>query len=273
MSRIVVIRHPDDPYDFRYTMFQVTEIWRTRGHEVVDICDPADRVDADLAVLHVDLTRVPEDLHALANSYPRTINGRIKDVTKRRISRNIVEHPMDYDGAVVVKSNYNAAGWREAKLALKERGIKHAKVRTPPYLVYECACDVPDEDWNDPDKVVERFLPERSGDHYVLRYWTFCGDKDASRMVYATEPIVKLANTVKRVFIEEVPEDLRALRHELGFDFGKFDYVVVDGKSVLFDANPTPMLGSGAREPILMQSVVSLADGLDSILARPASAG
>jgi hypothetical protein len=38
----------------------------------------------------------------------------------------------------------------------------------------------------------------------------------------------------------EVPEELRRKRNELGFDYGKFDYAISDGRLVLFDTNPTP---------------------------------
>jgi len=37
-----------------------------------------------------------------------------------------------------------------------------------------------------------------------------------------------------------VPEELHAMWARLGFDFGKFDYVVRDGQIVLLDANRTP---------------------------------
>ena len=37
---------------------------------------------------------------------------------------------------------------------------------------------------------------------------------------------------------------LRAWRARLGFDYGKFDFVVRDGEPVLFDVNRTPTMAS-----------------------------
>jgi hypothetical protein len=37
-----------------------------------------------------------------------------------------------------------------------------------------------------------------------------------------------------------VPDELRQRRHELGFNYGKFDFVLHQGKANLLDANKTP---------------------------------
>ncbi len=46
----------------------------------------------------------------------------------------------------------------------------------------------------------------------------------------------------------EVPEKLRAERERLGFDFGKFDFVMHNGEPLLFDANRTPGTAAAIRE-------------------------
>ncbi len=38
------------------------------------------------------------------------------------------------------------------------------------------------------------------------------------------------------------------MRKDLGFDFGKFDYAIVDGRVVLYDVNRTPNLGNLPKE-------------------------
>ena len=38
----------------------------------------------------------------------------------------------------------------------------------------------------------------------------------------------------------EVHPQIRELREAMGFDYGKFDYVVRDGEAILLDANKTP---------------------------------
>jgi hypothetical protein len=37
-----------------------------------------------------------------------------------------------------------------------------------------------------------------------------------------------------------VPDDLRETRRRLGFDYGKWDFVLHEGRAVLIDANKTP---------------------------------
>jgi hypothetical protein len=53
------------------------------------------------------------------------------------------------------------------------------------------------------------------------------------------EPVIKGANILE---FEEAPTppELYSIRQRLGFDYGRFDYVLRDGKVVLFDVNRTP---------------------------------
>ena len=55
----------------------------------------------------------------------------------------------------------------------------------------------------------------------------------------------------------DVPPALRRRRAELGFDFGKFDYVVQDGEPVLLDANRTPAIDEigGERARLLAPGI------------------
>jgi hypothetical protein len=87
---------------------------------------------------------------------------------------------------------------------------------------------------------VEKYLPEIVDGLYALRTWFFLGSADYVSVKYTNEPIVKGRNAVKRDRLDEVPEELRRLREEFGFDYGKFDFGMVDGKAVLYDANRTP---------------------------------
>jgi hypothetical protein len=57
------------------------------------------------------------------------------------------------------------------------------------------------------------------------------------------------------------------MRRDLGFDFGKFDYAMVDGRPVLFDANRTPTFGDTARE-VYAPIAQSLARGIASFIHR-----
>jgi hypothetical protein len=74
---------------------------------------------------------------------------------------------------------------------------------------------------------------------YCLRTWTFLGDEESATLSYSPVPVVKRAN-VTRYEPCEVPDALRAERRRLGFDYGKFDFVMHEGEPILLDANSTP---------------------------------
>jgi hypothetical protein len=65
-----------------------------------------------------------------------------------------------------------------------------------------------------------------------------------------------------------VPDELRAERQRLGFDYGKFDFVVRDDRPILFDANRTPSSPPPPVTAELTASNANLARGLDAWLNR-----
>jgi hypothetical protein len=73
--------------------------------------------------------------------------------------------------------------------------------------------------------------------------------------------VIKSHSVLRREPISDVPVELRQVRRELGFDFGKFDYGIVDGRVVLYDVNRTPMFGTIGREQYWPR-VQLLAEGL-----------
>jgi hypothetical protein len=250
-----------------YLLKEIAAIWQEEGVKVSVLNGPGPRLDADLVISHVDLTVVPMDHVAYLRQYPRVMNGPVVDISKRMISAHVVDCPDDYDGAVITKSNRNCAGFKEAELAAK--GIlpqRYARTFTA-YRVYPSTAEVPAEIWGDRDVVVEKFLPERRGGQYCLRTWVFFGNKETNSLSYAQEPIIKSMNVTHRVPIAKVPDELREIREELGFDYGKFDYAIVDGKVVLYDANRTPSLGAFSREKY-MPTIKLFASGLQDYLAQ-----
>jgi hypothetical protein len=113
--------------------------------------------------------------------------------------------------------------------------------------------------------IVEKFLAERRDGLYCLRTWVFLGDRETNSLSYSKEPVVKARNVLRRAVVPEVPDELRAMRKQMGFDFGKFDYAIVDGKVVLYDANRTPSLGNFPREQYLPR-IKLLAEGIRAFL-------
>ena len=59
-----------------------------------------------------------------------------------------------------------------------------------------------------------------------------------------------------------MPDELVALRQRLGFDFGKFGYLVYDDRAIVFDVNKTPGLARPPDSP----RVVNLSHGVEDFL-------
>jgi hypothetical protein len=105
-------------------------------------------------------------------------------------------------------------------------------------------------------------LPERTGEGlYALRGWMFLGDKSYGYRLLSSHPLVKVGSMLAHEPLSDVPEELTALRAKLKFDFGKFDYVVHDGRAIVLDTNKTPTY-SGEETPRLR----SLAQGIEAFL-------
>ena len=232
--------------------------------------------------MHVDLTKTPADYARAAARYPKVINGGVVDISKREISDQLVRRGDGYGGPVIVKTDRNSGGSRERQLdqragrrAALRRHIDAWRDRLPwgwrahldtgDYRTFDSVAQVPRAVWFNRSLVVERFLPERQNGHFCLRTWVFLGDRETNAISYATEPVIKSHNVVRREPVPDVPDELRAMRRKLGFDYGKFDYGLVDGRVVLYDANRTPMFGAMRREDYWPR-VQLLAEGIGAFL-------
>ncbi len=245
------------------------EFWHPAGRRVVvhGGLEPAPAAEA--AILHVDLTRIPEAYAALALHYPVALNARPRDISKRRICTTLVSEDDDYDGPVIVKTDLNHRGLPERQLGLEEPRDASRLLPAGGYRIYPRKGMVPREVWTDEALVVQRLHIQREGDLYLLHMWFFLGDRDIVSTYCGAEPVVKLANVVRRVPLhEEVPEAMRRRRAELGFDYGKFDYVIEDGEAVLLDANLTPNNGRAIGNERAGRICAHLAPGIDAIAPR-----
>ncbi len=117
MTHIAIIVGPHDRFEERaFLLREIAEVWRAGGDMRVSVVDGASDLaaeDADLAILHPDLTIVPQRQRAIARRYPRVLNGQVIDISKRRICGHRVRRDDGYDGPVIVKSNFNSGGARE----------------------------------------------------------------------------------------------------------------------------------------------------------------
>src|SRR2546429_8327049 len=101
---ILVLRHPDDLFErTSYVIRALIDEWR-RCDMKVDVTDSADRAeigDDTLVIPHLDLTRTPAAYRQFLDRCPRGVNRRVTDISKRRVSRNLITSPREFDGPVI----------------------------------------------------------------------------------------------------------------------------------------------------------------------------
>ncbi|MFO0857846.1 MAG: hypothetical protein U0640_10870 [Phycisphaerales bacterium] len=280
---IHILIHPLDDFDHSgYLLPRIMPVWQKQGirFQVIKNLSQADG-RADAAINHIDLTRIPHEYNAIFARYPVVINARPRDISKRVISRHLVTKSDAYEGPVIVKTDRNCGGIKEAEVA-RNAGVlrKYARSlhrRLPWYLrnelpgkkypLFESKHDVPWPVWHNPALVVEQYLNEHHEGVNWLRTWHFFGDRETLALRWANHHIVAQPHLLGAKFVSpDIPPEIRALRHELGFDFGKFDFAVVNGTPVLYDTNRTPTNRSLSAEEMHMLTT-TLAAGLPSLLA------
>ena len=269
----------------RYAITHLAEHWRGDGHAVRSIFG-TDRFDAaDLVIVHVDLSVVPARYLDFAARFPIAVNGRVQDIRRTAFSRIRVDRQDGYVGPVIVKSNANHAGAPErarapagvATLRWRVRrrlaAIRRPADDAPPdfatpldYRIFHSAADVPPAWFGRPELVVERFLPERAGEDYAVRNYQFLGDRWTCTRMLAPHPIVNGYTQTAVEDVEPHPE-IERIRREMGFDYGKFDYVVHDGEALLLDANKTTGAGGLPVTPGLQARRRIRAEGIYSFFA------
>jgi hypothetical protein len=252
--RVLILVHARDVGAERrpYQIWGIADVWRRWGIEVVVSRGIKNAIDADVVVNHVDLTVVPDDYLRFLATYRVAVNGRCDDISKRRVSTNLVASGDSWDGPVIVKTDRNHGGRPERRLgwgrvallvspnAWQSRGRWHSRSMLVPddYPIYQSTSDVPSGVWRNPRLVVERFLPEAEGDLFVVRSLALFGDRWINRRRLSPSPIVKAERIVRAEEVEPHPDVFDAARR-LKLDRGKIDYVVRDNRAVIFDVNRT----------------------------------
>ena len=257
-ARIVVLFHAGDrdtPLD-SYLVDHYARYWREAGHDVTYLFGVERFVPADLCVVHVNLSVVPDEYLAFAARYPASVNGSVKDIRKSAISDGLVVPGDGWQGPVIVKSDLNYGGeperilgqsglqrrsrvWRVATRTAARARRRHPAFRDwRDYRIFDSAAEVPGAWWRRPDVVVERFRPEREGGLYHLRMYMFLGDAWRCLRITGTDPVLKAETSTEVVDIEPDPA-VYEWRARFALDYGKLDYVVSDGEPVLIDVNKT----------------------------------
>jgi hypothetical protein len=262
--RIAIITYSIDVFqDSSYLLHLMCEVWQATDMEIVIIKGPQqDLPEADLAILHTDITAIGDDYGRVIDHYPMVINGRVRDISKHVFSDLIVDRNCAYTGPVIVKTNANFGGMRERQE--KHLGGDHQAgidIQRPwrkvewleEYPTFNSPGEVPTGVWRNDKLVVERFLTQRNeSGEYLLQVWVFFGDQEIYYQCVSDEPVIKSHNTKRREFLDpnDLPDSLRETRTKLGFDFGKFDFSIIDGEVVLYDVNRTPGSAGNASDKV-----------------------
>ena len=282
-KRIVVLFHRGDHSAnvSGYIVDHLAGFWREDGHEVTYLFGTKPFVPADLMFVHVNLSLVPDDYLEFASRYPVAVNGRIHDIRKSSISRNLLRPNDPWKGPVIVKSDLNYAGvperllgeswlqrrfqpWRELTRRAARVAGRSAPFPDPRnYLVFDTLADVPAKWFHDRNVVVERFRPEKEGGLYHLRMYQFLGDRTICTRLASPDPILKARGSV-RVERIEPDNEIVEWRRRLGMDYGKLDYVINEHEVVLLDANKTTGASRHMDDKELIAMRRSLAQGIYS---------
>lgn len=289
--RIVILRHSHNLDTDDHLIDYMAAVWRERGDLVEFVKGPeaARRVllSADVVIPHIDLTQTPPEYADLLSGHPCVVNRNVLDISKRRISRHLVEPGDGYEGPIIVKTDANYGGQLDTLVARGEANLltrainkvgrilpgsgseidlaTAASIPGCDYPIFERVADLPAGVFENQALVVERFLPEVEDGRYYTRCYLFLGDHSICARLGGANPIVKNDNIDEGTRVEVDPE-IEALRQELGFDYGKFDYVIHEGQAILLDANRTP--GRPGPEEESIKNGYELAPGLDALISR-----
>ena len=262
---ILILNHRhDSPVDgSKYTINSLLTVWRQMGLSVLfqSGLPPLRGMDADIAVNHVCSTATPARYLRYLSRYPTVLNGGLVDTSKQLYNSDLLSAGDAYDGPVIVKTTLNSGGANEHKQAARLSRYFGALLRAPrrvfapashwgttarvksrDYPVYDRPSLVPPEVWTNPNLLVQKFQPELEGDGlYRLRSWYLLGDQGFHVVTVAKQPIVKGVNIVDRwVANDGTPTELTEVRKKMRVDYGRFDYVMVGGKGVVYEINRTP---------------------------------
>ena len=272
VATIVILEHALQPrLAIRYMAHEFIAPWERAGHRVVFHRGTGTPPPGDIALLHVDLTVVPESYLGVAGRYGRVLNGATWDISKSRYSECIVARGDAWPGRVIVKTEANHGGHiddalRRGALAAGIESEGADAVVMDHYYLCDSIRHVPAQVWTTPGLVVEKFIPEEDEDGTYIRHWTFFGAQERSNRYRARVPLIRIADTLGREPVP-VPDEIRATRERLGFDYGKFDYVKHDGRYYLLDANRTPGAPDDfVRDASVRESLDRLASGIEAFL-------
>lgn len=241
-----------------YNIDTLVTHWRAYGFRV-NVGKGFDE-DADIGILHLDRSIITPEMMPYVPKGLRVLNGSVRDITKRHLGTLEVRRGDGWDGQVIVKSNLNHYGAPERLGQPKTKAVRNRdriaeiswrSARQLPFQRYPVLDHphlVPGWVWDNPDFIVERLMTERVDGLYVVRSVLFLGEQMMGWWMLSDNPDVRISTSRRIEILTDLPVEIQDLRKALGFDYGKFDFVLRDGRPVVFDFNKTPaahLLGMG----------------------------
>lgn len=280
-KRIAILWHKNERETTqRYDIIHNIKLWQDDGIDVVHVFGTKHFIPADLAILHVDLSIVPDEYLEFAQQYPIVLNGKVKDIRKSTFSNHILHRDDSYEGKVIIKSDLNYAGKPERNMQnsfiammIRRIGLKLDKSglrgHSPgvhfdspsDYLILDSPNQIHREWFEMKDIVIEKFLPEINNGYYCIRNYFFLGNNSHCILRKATHPIVNSRSTISIEPVDVHPE-IVAIRKKLYFDYGKFDYVVHENVPVLLDINKTIGSSTPPSDPDYLARRRAFASGI-----------
>lgn len=275
MAKILILKNPGQN---KMLIDWLGGCWTKAGHEIVTRYGIHSLPEADVVVLHVDLTKVPWVYRWQLRHFPLVINRNVNNISKRKISDHLIGRDEAYTGPVIIKTNLNFGGAPETGDRSLFRRIKR-RLRLLPndknwrrinrlnpldYPIFDNKTEVPAGVWSNQNLIVQRFMPEREGDLFYVRYWSFFGDVGWAARFGSKTPIAKYETCVTEHVRIPIPKKLVSLRKEFGLDYGRFDYVEHEGKLIILDVNKT--LGAATNMEDYQKELEEFAQGINGFV-------
>lgn len=220
--------------------------WQENGIEVIELPGTGTFVEADLLFLNLSRPLLPETYLRFAAQYPVTFNAGASDLRKHRYADGLLKAGDAFGGPVIVKSDFAQPA------------------STGTYRIHASLKDVPPEQFG-PGHIVQKFLPEVAGSHYVLRQYYFLGESHFLSLQTSSAAIIR-TSTPQSLEEWTPPPPLLALRQRLGLDYGRITFVEVDGQPFVLSVSRSPSLpartGAGHLPPAYHRLSSSLAAAL-----------
>ena len=242
--------------------------WRAAGIEVIELAGTRSFVEADLLFLNLSRPVVPEEYTRFAAQYPVTFNASAMDLRKHRYADGLLQAGASYKGAVIVKADPAHAGQAAPeRVSLLRRLTGFHRTAEPReatandnYRIYACINDVPAEKFA-PGYIVQKFLPEESAGRYILRQYHFLGHEHFLSLQTSGAAIIRTSIPQS---LEEwaPPQELLDLRARLKLDYGRIDFVEVDGKPFVISVSRSPALPVSKEPGFVPPAYFRLAEAL-----------